>query len=212
VSGSPLVQAIQERLRGGGYSDLSTPFKVAGVEFAFTGAMRGRDGRALDLVLLVDTTTGDFGDRNGGRVRQRVEALSRALDVTGSRYAVTVILAGAMLAEGIEALSETCRVLQVEGVALNDEGKPADEIAEHQLDDRIRVLLPLTLPIPLAETQDGSGPAMEQLVRALPAGTTKALVDAVIDASSAGEQAVTDAVALVINGAFQSPEPGEEQS
>jgi len=212
MSGSPLVQAIQERLRGGGYSDLSTPFKVAGVEFAFTGAMRGRDGRALDLVLLVDTTTGDFGDRDGGRVRQRVEALSRALDVTGSRYAVTVILAGAMLAEGIEALSETCRVLQVEDVALNDEGKPADEIAERQLDDRIRVLLPLTLPIPLAETQDGSGPAMEQLVRALPAGTNTALVDAVIAASSAGEQAGTDAVALVINGAFQSPEPGEEQS
>lgn len=212
MSGSPLVQAIQERLRGGGYSDLSTPFKVAGVEFAFTGAMRGRDGRALDLVLLVDTTTGDFGDRDGGRVRQRVEALSRALDVTGSRYAVTVILAGAVLAEGIEALSETCRVLQVEGVALNDEGKPADEIAERQLDDRIRVLLPLTLPIPLAEMQDGSGPAMEQLVRALPAGTNKALVDAVIAASSAGEQAVTDAVALVINGALQSPEPGEEQS
>jgi len=212
VSGSPLVQAIQERLRASGYSDLSTPFKVAGVEFAFTGAMRGRDGRALDLVLLVDTTTGDFGDRDGGRVRQRVEALSRALDVTGSRYAVTVILAGAVLAEGIEVLSETCRVLQVEGVALNDEGKPADEIAERQLDDRIRVLLPLTLPIPLAETQDGSGPAMEQLVRALPAGTNKALVDAVIAASSAGEQAVTDAVALVINGAFQSPEPGEEQS
>jgi len=52
---------------------------------------------------------------------------------------------------------------------------------------------------------------MEQLVRALPAGTNNALVDAVIAASSAGEQAVTDAVALMINGAFQS-EPREEQS
>lgn len=211
MTGSPLVLAIQERLRGVGYSDLSTPLKIAGIEFAFTGAMRGRDGRALDLVLLVDATTGDFGDRDGARVRQRVEALSRALDVTGSRYVVTVILAGAVLAEGIEALSETCRVLQVEGVPLDDQGKPADETAERQLDDRIRVLLPLELPVPLAEAQDGSGPAMEQLVRALPAGTTKALVDAVIAASSAGEQAVTDAVALMINSAFQ-PEPGEEQS
>ena len=73
------------------------------------------------------------------------------------------------------------------------------------------MLLPLTLPAPIAETQDGSGPAMEQLVRALPAGMNKALVDAVIAASSAGEQAVTDAVALVINGAFQF-EPGEEQT
>lgn len=211
MSGSPLIQAIQERLRGAGYSDLSLPFKVAGVEFAFTGAMIGRNGRALDLVLLVDTTTGDFGDRDGARVRQRIEALSRAFDVTGSRYVVTVILAGAVLAEGVEALSETCRVLQVEGVALDDQRKPADETAERQLDDHIRVLLPLTLPAPIAETQDGSGPAMEQLVRALPAGMNKALVDAVIAASSAGEQAVTDAVALVINGAFQF-EPGEEQT
>lgn len=199
-----LVKAILERLRAAGYTDLSTPFKLAGVEFAFTGVMRGRDGRALDLVLLVDTTTGDFGDRDGGRVRQRIEALSRALDVTGSRYVVTVILAGAVLAEGIEALSETCRVLQVEGVALDDDGKPVNAAAEQQLDDRIRVLLPLTLPAAIAETQDGSGPAMEQLIRALPAGTNKALLDAAIAASSDGEQAVTDAVALIINRAFQA--------
>lgn len=211
MSGSPLVQAIQERLRGAGYSDLSTPFKVAGVEFAFTGAMRGRDGRALDLVLVVDTTTGDFGDRDGARVRQRVEALSRALDVTGSRYVVTVILAGAVLAEGIEALSETCRVLQVERVALDDQGKPMDETAGRQLDDRIRVLLPLTLPVPITDTQDGSGSAMEQLVRALPADSNKVLIDGVIAASGAGEQSVIDAVARIINGAFQS-ESGEEQS
>ncbi|MBN9149723.1 MULTISPECIES: hypothetical protein [unclassified Nitrobacter] len=211
MSGSPLVYAVQERLHDAGYSDLPTPFKVAGVEFAFTGAMRGRDGRALDLVLLIDTTTGDFGDRDGDRVRQRVEALSRALDVTGSRYVVTVILAGAVLAEGIEALSETCRVLQVEGVTFDDQGKPVDEIAKRQLDDRIRVLLPLTLPVPVVEAQNSSGPAMDQLVRALPANTNIALVDALIAASSDGEQAVTDAVALAIDGAFQS-EPEEAQS
>lgn len=210
MKGSPLVHVIQERLNTAGYSDLPTTFKVAGVEFAFTGAMHGRDGRALDLVLLFDTTTGDFGDRDGDRVRHRVEALSRALDITGSRYVVTVILAGAILASGIEALSETCRVLQVDGVALNDEGNLLDETAEHHLDDRIRVLLPLTLPVPLTETEDGSGPALEQLVRALPAGTNDELVDAVIAASISGEQAVTDAVALVINRAFQS-EQGEDQ-
>jgi hypothetical protein len=210
VTGSPLVQAVQGRLRSAGYSDLSTPFKVAGVEFAFTGAMRGRDGRALDLVLLVDTTTGDFGDRDGGRVRQRIEALSRALDVTGSRYVVTAILAGAVLASGVEALSETCRVLQVEGIALNAEGKPADPVAERQLDDRIRILLPLTLPLSMPDNQVGGGAAMDQLVQALPAGTSKVVVDAVINASTAGEQAVADAVALVIGGAFES-HPVEDQ-
>ncbi|GHF38469.1 hypothetical protein [Seohaeicola zhoushanensis] len=211
MSSSPLVHAIQERLREAGYSDLPTPFKVAGVEFAFTGAMRGRDGRALDLVLLVDTTTGDYGDRDGGRVRQRLEALSRALDVTGSRYVVTAVLAGAVLAEGIEALSETCRVLQVEGINLEDQGKPADDEAKRQLDDRIRVLLPLTLPPSVVEAQNGSGSAMDQLVRALPADTDAALLDALINASNDGEQAVTDAVALAIDSAFQ-PVPEEDQS
>ena len=202
MRGSPLVQAIQERLRAAGYSDLTTPFKVAGVEFAFTGAMRGRDGRALDLVLLVDTTTGDFGDRDARRVRQRVEALSRALDVTGSRYVITTILAGAVLVDRIETLSETCRVLQVEGIPLNADGKPADEIAERQLDDRIRVLLPLTLPDPIAPPHDGGGPAMDQLLRALPTGTNKALIDAVFAGSEQGEQAVADAASLVIGAVF----------
>jgi hypothetical protein len=211
MSSSPLIQAIQQRLRDAGYSDLPTPFKVAGVEFAFTGAMRGRAGRALDLVLLIDTTTGDYGDRDGRRVRQRVEALSRALDVTGSRYVVTAILAGAVLAEGIEALSETCRLLQVEGVSLDSQGKPADEAAKLQLDNRIRLLLPLTLPLLAVEAQNGSGPAMDQLVRALSADTDKALIDALINASEAGEQAVTDTIALAINGAFLS-KPEEEQS
>lgn len=211
MSASPLVFAIQTRLRTAGYSDLSTPFKLAGVDFAFTGAMRGRDGRALDLVLLVDTTTGDFGDRDGARVRQRIEALSRALDVTGSRYVVTVILAGAVLSEGVEALSETCRVLQVEAVSLNAEGKPMDEPTERQLDDRIRVLLPLTLPVASAEPEAGVGPALEQLVRALPADTNKSLLGAVLAAADGGEQAVTDAVALIIAKSFP-PDSEEEPS
>ncbi|MES2025259.1 MAG: hypothetical protein V4448_06865 [Pseudomonadota bacterium] len=204
---SPLVQAIQQRLRTAGYSDLPTPFSVAGVQFSFTGAMHGQAGRSLDLVLMVDTTTGDFGDRVGSQVQQRVEALSRALDVTGSRYVVTVILVGAVLSEGVETLSETCRVLQVENIALDELNQPAGETATIMLDDRIRLLLPLTLPTPIVTTEDGSGPAMEQLARALPSNMNRALMDAVIAASSGGEQAVTGAMAMAINAAFVS-EPG----
>lgn len=173
---------------------------MAGVEFTFTGAMRGSGARSLDLVLLFDTTTGEFGDREGNRVRQRVEALSRALDVTGSRYVLTAILAGATLIEGAEALSETCRVLHVDEIALDSEGSPVDDRAARQLDDRIRVLLPLTLP-DMIEPGDGA-PALVQLIRTLPAGTEKELVDAVIQASIAGESAVTEAVAHVINSAL----------
>ncbi|PZU06317.1 hypothetical protein [Sphingomonas sp.] len=204
-----MIQAIRKCLKAAGYVDLATPFKIAGVEFAFTGAMRGSDGRALDLVLLVDTTTGDFGDRDGARVRQRVEALSRALDVTGSHYVVTVILAGAVLAEGIEALSETCRVLQAEGISLDANGEPVDAAAREQLNDRIRVLLPLSLPESPAEGPD-SGPAMEQLVKALPKDLDQSLLDAVIVASGSGEQAVTDAVARAIDKALQADLAGKQ--
>lgn len=211
MSVAPIIHAIQERLHGADYTDLTIPFKVAGVEFAFTAAMRGHDGRALDLVLVVDTTTGGHGDREGASVKQRVEALSRALDVTGSRYVVTVVLAGAVLVEGIEALSEICRVLHVEGVSLDDQGRPTGEAAQRQLDDCIRVLLPLTLPAPIGQSPTGNGPALEQLILALSENTNSELIDAVIAASTDGEQAVIDTISQVISGAFQS-DLGAKQS
>lgn len=67
------------------------------------------------------------------------------------------------------------------------------------------------LPLPVVEAQNGSGSMIDQLGRALPAGTDIELVEKLINASNAGEQAVTDAVALAINGAFQ-PAVEEEQS
>lgn len=210
MNASPIVGAVQARLRHANYTDLSTPFRIASVDFSFTAAMRGSEGRALDLVLIFDTTTGDFGDKDAPRVRQRVEALSRALDVTGSRYVVTAVLAGATLATGIEALAEICRVLQVESVALDASGQPADEVAEAQLDDQIRVLLPLTLPPPTTGAYDGSGPAMEQLVKALDRDVDKQMVEALIAASSEGEEAVTKAIGAAIDAAFKSDDEEED--
>jgi hypothetical protein len=203
---SPQIRAIHERLRAGGYQDLPTPFRVAGVGFDFTAAMRGKDGRALDLILLIDTTTGDFGDRDAARVRQRVEALSRALDITGSRFVITVILAGAPLLGNIDALTETCRVLYVEGLAIDAAGKPVDERARNLLEDRIRLLLPLDLPHPVA-LEGGSGPAVEQLLRSLTADVVnQELLTSLIEASKDGESAVTAVVAKEIGKALSSEE------
>jgi hypothetical protein len=202
MSQAPLIRAIQERLRAGGYQDLPTPFRVAGVGFEFTAAMRGKDGRALDLILLIDTTTGDFGDRDAARIRQRVEALSRALDITESRFVITVILAGAPLLGNIEALTETCRILYVESLAIDVAGKPLDERTNNLLEDRIRLLLPLDLPYPVA-LEGGSGPAVEQLIRSLTSlGVDPGLLGALIEASEDGESAVTSAVAKVIGKAL----------
>jgi hypothetical protein len=198
---SPLIRAIQNRLRDGGYQDLPTPFRVAGVPFEFTAAMRGQAGRAHDLVLLIDTTTGDFGDRNSVRVRQRVESLSRALDVTKSRLVITVILAGAPLLGNIDALTETCRVLYVEALSIDAVGRTVDDHAKNLLEDRIRLLLPLDLPQPVA-MEGGGGPAVEQLVQALAKDVDAGLLAAVIEASNGGETAVTSAVADVIGKAL----------
>jgi hypothetical protein len=195
---SPLLQAILNRLRLANYQELQTPFRVAGVPFQFTAALRGQAGRSHDLVLLVDTTTGDASDRNAERIRQRVEALSRALDITRSRLVITVILAGAPLLGDIESLSATCRVLFVEGLSIDASGTPVDEYARNLLEDRIRLLLPLDLPEPLA-LEGGGGVAVVQLIHKLSGDVDQGLLHALIEASNHGDAAVTAAAASVLN-------------
>lgn len=198
MNGSPLVAAIRGRLRTAGYMEVDTPLRVAGVEFPFTGAMRGREGRALDLVIIFDTTTGGHGDRDAGRLRQRVEALGRALDVTGSRYVLTAILAGATLTDGVDALAEVCRVLTVSEVQLDPTGVPADADARQSLDDQILLLLPLELMDAVDAAQEGGGAAMDQLLIALPEGIDATLVSALFAASERGEDAVATAAGLAV--------------
>jgi hypothetical protein len=190
-----------DRLTAAGYAEISTPFRVASVSFDFTAALRGRDGRALDLVLLVDTTTGDFGDRDASRIRSRIEALSRALDVTGSRYVVTLVLAGAPLAGDVEAITENCRVLLVEALPTTDDGQ-LEPTTWRLLEDRIRVLLPLEIPEQLHPAV-AEGGAVEMIVKALPATIDAELVARVVSASEKGEEAVTEAVSEVIGNALQ---------
>lgn len=193
MTGSLLVSGLLKRLEAAGYQALSTPFKVASVDFDFTAALRGTAGRGLDLVLIVDTATGEHGDRDAAKVRQRVEALSRALDITGSRYVLTVILAGASLPGEIDALSTTCRVLTIDHASLDGDGRPTNEIAAEALDDHIRVLLPLDLRTDDAAESLAVDPVGE-LLSVLPATLDKELVRAIAEASLNGEDAVTDAL------------------
>jgi hypothetical protein len=89
----------------------------------------------------------------------------------------------------------------VDGLSIGADGKLADEAAGNQLEDRIRILLPLTLPPPLAMSENG-GPAMQQLERSLSTALNKGLLAAVLSASQQGEQAVMDAMASVIGAAL----------
>lgn len=210
MNDSPLVSAISFRLREAGYEAVSTPISVAGVEFAFTGALRGRGGRGLDLILLFDTTAGDFGDRDATRIRQRVEALGRALDVTGSRYVLTAVLAGASPTTGVEGLAETCRVLRVEGFGLDQHGRPVDDASRRLLDDSILLLLPLTLPADTLRDQLGGETALGQLMAALPATVDKVLAKTLISASEQGEEAVTTAAGDALSAKLEKGEWGSQ--
>jgi hypothetical protein len=200
MTSSPLIAAIRQRLNEAGYDDLPTPFRMAGVEFQFTGALRGRHGRALDLVLLVDTTAGSFGDSDGARVRARIQALSRALDVTASRYVLTVVLAGATLPGDIDSLADTARVLHVDMLPINKAGIPDLD----RLEDSIRVLLPLSIPQPAANEQDGT--AQDQLEKALKNVVDAATIRTIMDAAEHGDEAVTTAIASLIDTALVSEE------
>ncbi|MEH2703011.1 MULTISPECIES: hypothetical protein [Rhizobium] len=189
MSSSPLVMALAKRLQAAGYDDVSTPFKVASVNFEFTWVLRGRAGRALDLIIVVDTMTGGAGETDFAIVRRRIEALSRALDISGSRFVLTVVLAGAAASSEIEGLAETCRVLLVEPIEVELDGTPTNKRAARQLDDRIRVLLPLEIP-PREEGQGGEQTAEETLQRQLPATLDQAFLKVLLDASREGETVV----------------------
>lgn len=189
-----LVNGLVKRLEVAGYTRLTTPFKVATVDFDFTAALRGSDGRGLDLILIVDTATGDHGDRDATRVRQRIETLSRALDITQSRYVLTVILAGAMLQGDMEALAATCRVLSVESASLDADGRPINVTVAEALDDQIRVLLPLDLGWDEADERTLKSDTMTELLATLPNTLDRELVDRLVEASVHGEEAVTQAL------------------
>jgi hypothetical protein len=194
MSATLLVGGLVKRLEAAGYARLATPFRVASVDFEFTAALRGSHGRGLDLILIVDTATGEHGDRDAARVRQRVEALSRALDITQSRYVLTVILAGAALQGDMEALSATCRVLSVESISLNAEGLPINAVVAEALDDQIRVLLPLDLRADEGEDTPSKGDTISELLVALPKSLDEELVRGLASASLQGEAAVTEAL------------------
>jgi hypothetical protein len=186
---SPLVALIVERLESVGYRQIPTPFSVATIPFDFTAALQGHGGRSTDLVLIVDTSLSHGATKIGNRARQRLEALSRALDIAGSNRALTAVLAGASLPpQMIESISKSCRVL-----VLTDDPRMAklsqQEAAFLEFEDRLRVLLPLQLT---PDDQAAADP-IGQILSHLPNKELEEAAAPLLAASSRGEKAVSRA-------------------
>jgi hypothetical protein len=201
---SALAGAIITRLEAAGYRRLPTPFQVASVRFDFTAVLQGQGGRGMDIVLIVDTSAGEHGDNSGARTRQRIEALGRALDVSGSHLVLTAILAGAPLRTAdVEALSRLCRVLTVESIHLNRSGEPATDDAMRELGDRLRILLPLTLERGQGSIADPIG----ELERRFPESLDRTMAKKLLAASGKGETAVSKAIGELLDEALKPGVP-----
>jgi hypothetical protein len=201
---SALAGAIMTRLEAAGYRRLPTPFQVASVRFDFTAVLQGQGGRGMDIVLIVDTSAGEHGDNSGARTRQRIEALGRALDVSGSHLVLTAILAGAPLRTAdVEALSRLCRVLTVESIHLNRSGEPATDDAMRELGDRLRILLPLTLERGQGSIADPIG----ELERRFPESLDRTMAKKLLAASGKGETAVSNAIGELLDEALKPGVP-----
>jgi hypothetical protein len=155
------------------YRAITRPFTVASVAFEFAGVLVGT-GKAPDLIVVVDTV-----EDTELRIRQKIDALARALDVAGSRRPLTAVLVGPKPSDlTLDAVSQVCRVLPV--------GTPTGENAETQLREWLAVLLPLPLPDPTQALADPRG----ELLRDLPKDLDEHLITELLQASTHGAKTV----------------------
>jgi hypothetical protein len=132
MTASQPVDRVVQRLAASGYAQLEQPVKVGGIEFEFAAILARPD--SLDLVVVADT----IADSDHDRMRRRVEALARALDVVHSRRTLTIVLVGVRPAPAItKRLARVARVLAT--------GTPTGARADQALEDALAVLLPLAV-------------------------------------------------------------------
>lgn len=181
------VQRVVDLLTAAGYRLREAPATVASVPFEFSAMLVGSE-RALDLIVVIDVLV-----EPEARIRQKVEGLSRALDLASSRRPLTVVLVGpAPRAAVTEAISRVCRVLLV--------GTPTGPGADRFLVDALAALLPLDLP---AASEAIVAP-LDEVRRRLTASSADLLapsVEAILDASLHDADSVRDVLRAQLQAA-----------
>jgi len=163
------------------YKRISTPLAVAGMSFDFPAVLIGAV-RSPDLIVVVDAAM-----EGEERIRQKVEGLARALDVMNSRRPLTLIITGPRpRGPTLDSLSRVCRVLSA--------GDASDAPA---LKDAVSVLLPLAIPDPEEELEEGLAPSSDQ---------QDAVVDALLAEAPGGAEAVKARLFELIDEPFDATE------
>jgi|SRR5208282_1383229 len=171
------VTRVVDILTNAGYRHRTTPVTVASVRFEFAALLLGSE-RANDLIIVIDTLVD-----GEARIRQKVEGLSRALDLVASRRPLTVVLVGPPPRPTIvEALARVSRVLTV--------GTPTGDNADRFLADTLAVLLPLSLPDASEAVIDPLG----EVRRQLPTDIDQDALVPLFAAAPSGTEAVQEAL------------------
>jgi hypothetical protein len=169
------------------YRHLQTPITVASVPFEFAALLIGSD-RANDLVVVIDTLVD-----SEARIRQKVEGLSRALDLVASRRPLTVVLVGPPPRPSIvEALARVSRILQV--------GTPTGDNADRFLTDTLAVLLPLALP----DTAEAVVDPINEVRKQLPTDVDQDAIIALFAVAPGGADAVKEAFRTMLEAPLNS--------
>ena len=175
------VTRVVDILTNAGYRQRTAPVKIASVPFEFAALLLGSD-RANDLIIVIDTLVD-----NEARIRQKVEGLSRALDLVASRRPLTVVLVGPPPRPTIvEALARVSRVLTV--------GTPTGDNAGRFLADTLAVLLPLDLPDASEVVVD----PLKEVRRHLSSDIDQDALATVFAAAPSGAEAVKEALRAVL--------------
>ncbi len=132
MKGTDQVSRVIGVLQDAGYQSVTQPIIIGGIPFEFA-AILTKDA-SLELIAVVDTVL----ESEQETLRVQVEGLARALDLVGSRRALTVIPVGPLPSQSIAGeLKQVARVLSIAAGA-RDGDEPA-------LEDALAVLLPLEL-------------------------------------------------------------------
>lgn len=150
MKGTDQISRVIGVLRDAGYQSLTQPIIIGGIPFKFAATLTKH--ASLELIAVVDTVLESEEDT----LRAQVEGLARALDLVGSRRALTVIVVGPRPSHGIAGeLKQVARVLSVPA-------KPQED--EWPLEDALAVLLPLELST--GEETVSSWPSVRDELRA----------------------------------------------